>query len=104
MFFLQHIQVNQAKFGISLLLSYALVKLISFLSSNSRMNAIQELFFYMVYTYPLRSLPFACMSSSMSKPTPLQLDVSLPSLQDIRWNFSRLIYLFNMQLERNVAT
>ncbi|KAG9133631.1 hypothetical protein Leryth_019470 [Lithospermum erythrorhizon] len=50
------------------------------------------------------SLPFACMSSSLNKPNPLHLDVSFPSFQDIRWNLARLIYLFNIQLERNVAT
>ncbi|XP_057467990.1 putative ion channel POLLUX-like 2 isoform X1 [Actinidia eriantha] len=50
------------------------------------------------------SSPFACISSSLGKPTPLRLDVSLPPLEDIRWSFARLLYLFNMQLERNVAT
>ncbi|KAD3639992.1 hypothetical protein E3N88_29215 [Mikania micrantha] len=49
------------------------------------------------------SLPFACISNSLDRPTPLQLDVSLPSLHDIKWNFSRLMYLFNIQLERNVS-
>ncbi|KAF5931779.1 hypothetical protein HYC85_027950 [Camellia sinensis] len=44
------------------------------------------------------------MSSSPDKPTPLRLDVSLPSLQDMGWSFARLLYLFNIQLERNVAT
>ncbi|KAK1310763.1 putative ion channel POLLUX-like 2 [Acorus calamus] len=48
-------------------------------------------------------LPFACISNSVNKPTPLNLDVSLPSLQDIRWNISRLYYLFNIQLERNIG-
>lgn len=49
-------------------------------------------------------LPFACVSSSIGKPVPLKLDVSFPSLQDIRWSLSRLYYLFNMQLERNIGT
>ncbi|PKA58301.1 Putative ion channel POLLUX-like 2 [Apostasia shenzhenica] len=49
-------------------------------------------------------LPFACMSNSSNKPVPLQLDVTLPSLQDIRWSLSRLYYLFNLQLERNIGT
>ncbi|KAJ6798020.1 putative ion channel POLLUX-like 2 isoform X1 [Iris pallida] len=48
-------------------------------------------------------LPFACVSSSIGKPVPLKLDVSFPSLQDIRWSLSRLYYLFNMQLERNIG-
>lgn len=50
------------------------------------------------------SLVFACMSNSVNKPTPLQLDVSLPSFQDIKWSLSRFYYLFNMQLERNLST
>ncbi|CAI0465620.1 unnamed protein product [Linum tenue] len=50
------------------------------------------------------SLPFACMSNSLNKPTPLGLDVSLPSFQDVKWSLSRLIYLFNIKLERNIAT
>lgn len=50
------------------------------------------------------SLSFACMSDSVNKPVPLQLDVSFPSFQDIRWSLSRLYYLFNLQLERNIGT
>ncbi|CAI0559310.1 unnamed protein product [Linum tenue] len=48
--------------------------------------------------------PFACMSNSLNKPTPLGLDVSLPSFQDVKWSLARLIYLFNIRLERNIAT
>jgi hypothetical protein len=55
-------------------------------------------------TFGTTNSPFACVSNSLNKPTPLQLDVSLPSFQDIKWSLSRLLYLFNMQLERNVAT
>ncbi|XP_030541209.2 putative ion channel POLLUX-like 2 isoform X2 [Rhodamnia argentea] len=47
---------------------------------------------------------FACISNSLNKPMPLNLDVSMPSLGDVRWNFARMIYLFNIQLERNIAT
>ncbi|XP_072978335.1 putative ion channel POLLUX-like 2 isoform X2 [Typha angustifolia] len=50
------------------------------------------------------SLPFACVSNSINKPAPLQLDVVFPPFQDIKWNISRLYYLFNMQLERNIGT
>lgn len=49
-------------------------------------------------------LPFACISNSLDKPKPLNLDVSLPSLQDVQWSLARLLYVFNIQLERNVAT
>ncbi|GFZ08787.1 hypothetical protein Acr_20g0005950 [Actinidia rufa] len=57
-----------------------------------------------LFSSAVTSSPFACISSSLGKPTPLRLDVSLPPLEDIRWSFARLLYLFNMQLERNVAT
>ncbi|KAK7268916.1 hypothetical protein RIF29_21626 [Crotalaria pallida] len=50
------------------------------------------------------SLPLACVSNTLNKPKPLHLDVSLPSFHDIRWSLARLLYLFNIQLERNVAT
>lgn len=49
-------------------------------------------------------LPFACASSSLNKPTPLKLDVPVPSLHDIKWSFARFLYLFNIQLEKNIAT
>ncbi|XP_048420360.1 uncharacterized protein LOC103959000 isoform X3 [Pyrus x bretschneideri] len=32
-----------------------------------------------------------------------QLDVSVSSFRDIRWSFALLLYLFNIQLEKNVA-
>ncbi|GAB2294631.1 hypothetical protein Dimus_028830 [Dionaea muscipula] len=48
--------------------------------------------------------PFACISNSISKPVPMKLDVYLPSIQDLKWNFARLLYLFNVQIERNVTT
>ncbi|CAD5333870.1 unnamed protein product [Arabidopsis thaliana] len=47
-------------------------------------------------------LPFACASNSL--PTPLKLDVSFPSFQDIRWGLARFLYLFNIQLEKNIGT
>ncbi|XP_042516604.1 putative ion channel POLLUX-like 2 isoform X2 [Macadamia integrifolia] len=59
---------------------------------------------YLSQAFEATSSPFACISNSINKPTPLQLDVSLPSFQDIKWNLARLLYLFNLQLERNVAT
>ncbi|XP_071937998.1 putative ion channel POLLUX-like 2 isoform X2 [Coffea arabica] len=100
----QLVQGKHAKLILAFMTSFSLARLIEFLSNTVKLNAIQQLFFYMICTYPVKSSPFACMSNSMSKPTPLQLDVSLPPFRDIRWNLSRLIYLFNMQLERNVAT
>lgn len=80
--------------------SYFLLKVVQVNFVKTLINVAWDRLFSVVGT----SLPFACMSSSLNKPTPLGLDVSLPSLQDVRWGFARLIYLFNIQLERNVAT
>ncbi|KAJ4888782.1 putative ion channel POLLUX-like 2 [Raphanus sativus] len=49
-------------------------------------------------------LPFACASNSLNKPTPLNLDLSIPSLSDIKWSTARFLYLFNIQLEKNIGT
>ncbi|KAK4425571.1 putative ion channel POLLUX-like 2 [Sesamum alatum] len=93
-----------AKILMASLSSYFLVRLIHINSTNAATKLVQESFHYAVRTFAASNSPFACMSNSLSKPTPLQLDVSLPSFQDVRWSFARLIYLFNIQLERNVAT
>lgn len=68
------------------------------------MNVVQAMVQNMPQALGGTSLPLACVSNALNKPTPLKLDVTLPSLQDIRWNLARLVYLFNIQLERNVAT
>ncbi|KAJ6430151.1 hypothetical protein OIU84_021543 [Salix udensis] len=73
-------------------------------SAKSLIKIVQDLFPSWAGTFGTTNSPFACVSNSLNKPTPLQLDVSLPSFQDIKWSLSRLLYLFNMQLERNVAT
>ena len=70
---------------------------------NTLIKTVQGLFPHLHQTLAATSLPLACISNSLNKPTPLKLDVSLPSIQDIRWNFARLLYLFNIQVEKNVA-
>lgn len=50
------------------------------------------------------NLPFASMSSSLKKRIPLNLEFSLPSFGDLQWSLARLVYLFNVQVERNVST
>lgn len=94
----QLVQGKHAKLILAFMTSFSLVRLLEFLSNSVKLDAIQQLL------YLVKDSPFACISNSVSKPTPLQLDVSLPPFRDIRWNFSRLIYLFNIQLERNIAT
>ncbi|VFQ86358.1 unnamed protein product [Cuscuta campestris] len=66
-------------------------------------TALHKLVFHTVQALGAQSSPFACMSNNLNKPTPLGLDVVFPSLKDIKWSFARLIYLFNIQLEKNVA-
>ncbi|KAI8009635.1 putative ion channel POLLUX-like 2 [Camellia lanceoleosa] len=85
---------------VKLLIASASSYLLSRMMQVNFMKVAQDILFSVAVT----SLPFACMSSSPDKPTPLRLDVSLPSLQDMGWSFARLLYLFNIQLERNVAT
>ncbi|KAI3469679.1 hypothetical protein Pfo_026342 [Paulownia fortunei] len=100
----QPVQDCRAELLMASLSSYFLVRLIQLNSKNTAMEVVRELFYYAVRTFGASNSPFACMSNSLSKPTPLQLDVSLPSFQDVRWSVARLVYLFNIQLERNVAT
>lgn len=50
------------------------------------------------------TLPFSCLSNSVGKPLPLWLNIALPSLWDIKWNLSRLYYMFNIPLEWNIST
>lgn len=80
--------------------SYFLLKMVQVNFIKTLINGAWDRLFSFAGT----SLPFACVSSSLNKPTPLGLDVFMPSLQDIKWGFARLLYLFNIQLERNVAT
>lgn len=86
------------------LLSYNLVRLIPVNCKKTALEVIRESFCYAVRTFGASNSPFACISSSLNKPTPLNLDVSLLKFQDLRLDFARLAYLFNIQLERNVAT
>ncbi|MED6143746.1 hypothetical protein PIB30_008692 [Stylosanthes scabra] len=67
-------------------------------------KVVQAILPNVLQTLSSTSLPLACISNPLNKPTPLKLDVSLPSFEDLRWSLARLLYLFNIQLERNVAT
>ncbi|KAK9053483.1 hypothetical protein SSX86_030117 [Deinandra increscens subsp. villosa] len=96
-------QVHQTKIIMAAFASCLLVRLVQH-RGKIVIVALQYLLSPAIQSFKATSLPFACISNSLDKPTPLQLDVSLPSLHDIKWNFSRLMYLFNIQLERNVST
>ncbi|KAK4855054.1 hypothetical protein QYF36_003547 [Acer negundo] len=97
-------QGYQAKLLITSLSSYLLLRFTQVNFVITFKKIVQGLLPSVIQTFGATGSPFACMSNSLNKPVPLKLDVSLPSLQDVRWSFARLLYLFNMQLERNVAT
>ncbi|XP_030475141.1 putative ion channel POLLUX-like 2 isoform X1 [Syzygium oleosum] len=83
---------------------YAFLRLSQLNSACTLTKIFQQLLPHLFPKFLASGAPFACISNSLNKPMPLNLDVSLPSLGDIRWNFARMIYLFNIQLERNIAT
>ncbi|KAK2647149.1 hypothetical protein Ddye_022344 [Dipteronia dyeriana] len=99
-----HLEGYQAKLLITSLSSYLLLRFTQVNFVDTFKKIVQGLLPSVIQTFGATGSPFACMSNSLNKPVPLKLDVSLPSLQDVRWSFARLLYLFNMQLERNVAT
>ncbi|CAH9083639.1 unnamed protein product [Cuscuta epithymum] len=99
----KHTQGFLERHNVAALPSYFTSRLIHLVSVNMKTTLLHGLFIYAIQAFGAQSLPFACMSNNLSKPTPLGLDVVLPSLKDINWSFSRIIYLFNIQLEKNVA-
>ncbi|GLT42204.1 hypothetical protein SLA2020_162180 [Shorea laevis] len=83
--------------------SILLLRLVQLDFVNTIVKMVNNFLPRVVLTSGSMSVPFACISNSVNKPTPLKLDVSLPSLQDVQWNFARLLYLFNVQLEKNIG-
>ncbi|XP_052477037.1 putative ion channel POLLUX-like 2 isoform X1 [Gossypium raimondii] len=98
------VQDNQTILVSGTLSSFFLLRLLQLDFINSLIKIVHDIFRHLHQTSTATSLPFACLSSSVNKPRPLNLDVSLPTIKDLRWNMSRLLYLFNIQLEKNVAT
>ncbi|KAF5452745.1 hypothetical protein F2P56_027711 [Juglans regia] len=97
-------QGYQTKIMMGSMSLFLLLRLTQLKLPNPLVEVFQQILPCIVQTFGVASLPFACVSNSLNKPRPLQLDVSLPSFQDIRWSFARLLYLLNIQLEKNVAT
>ncbi|XP_062168490.1 putative ion channel POLLUX-like 2 isoform X2 [Alnus glutinosa] len=97
-------QDYQAKIMMESMSFYFILRLTQINFANSLIEMVQRILPSVVQTFGAASLPFACASNSLNKPRPLQLDVSLPSFQDIRWSISRLLYLLDVRLEKNVAT
>lgn len=102
--YLLYVQGYQTKLMIALLPSYFVLRFTQAKFVGTFQRIVQGLLPSVIQTFGATSLPFACMSNSLNKPVRLNLDMSLPSLQDVRWSFARLLYLFNIQLEKNVAT
>ncbi|KAL8265765.1 hypothetical protein R6Q59_003109, partial [Mikania micrantha] len=100
---LDYPQVHQTKIILGVLAVCFIVRLMQQHHGKKIISTLQYQLSPVIQSFATTSLPFACISNSLDRPTPLQLDVSLPSLHDIKWNFSRLMYLFNIQLERNVS-
>lgn len=97
-------QIHLAKVLMGLTCLYIPLRLAKLNVLDIFIKIAQERFLCTVQNIGAVTLPFACASNSMNKPLPLGLDVTLPSFQDIKWSFHRLLYLFNVQLEKNVAT
>ncbi|XP_039113832.1 putative ion channel POLLUX-like 2 isoform X1 [Dioscorea cayenensis subsp. rotundata] len=74
------------------------------ISKLAWLRQMQSLMGPVLQDFGTSSLPFACVSNSVNKPVPLQLDVSFPSFHDFKWSLARLYYLFNLQLERNISS
>ncbi|XP_022974455.1 putative ion channel POLLUX-like 2 [Cucurbita maxima] len=96
-------QGTQAKVAVKVIFGCCLFSL-TLTSVKSIGKTAQEIFPYLVQNVGEFSLPFASVSNTLNKPTPLQLDVYFPAFHEIKLSFARLIYLFNIQLERNVGT
>lgn len=97
-------QIHLAKVLMGLMCLYIPLRLAKLNVVDTFIKIVQERLLCAVQTLGVATLPFACASNSLNKPMPLGLDVSLPSFQDVKWSFQRLLYLFNVQLEKNVAT
>lgn len=98
------LQGSQARSMIQFMPLYIILRLTHKRLYDLMIKVGQEVLPYVFQTCSATSLPLACVSNALNKPKSLKLDVSLPSLHDIRWSLARLLYLFNIQLERNVAT
>lgn len=84
--------------------SYFIFKLTWLNPMHVLIKTVQKLFPHVLTAFEPANLHYACISNSVNKPVPLQLDISFPSFQDAKWSFARLLYLFNIQLERNMST
>ncbi|KAI9119551.1 hypothetical protein K1719_009427 [Acacia pycnantha] len=66
------------------------------------LKVVQAILPDVLRTLTATSLPLACVSNTLNKPSPQ--NVFLASFNNIKWASARLVYLFDVQLERNVGT
>ncbi|KAK4258063.1 hypothetical protein QN277_007569 [Acacia crassicarpa] len=66
------------------------------------LKVVQAILPDVLRTLTATSLPLACISNTLNKPSPQ--NVFLASFNNIKWALARLVYLFDVQLERNVGT
>ncbi|KAK9137626.1 hypothetical protein Sjap_008220 [Stephania japonica] len=100
---IQHEKVKQWGIFSASVSSYFLFRFTMLSSIHVVLKMVQNFLPYALQAYEATNLPFACISNTLNKPTPLHLDVSLPSFQDVRWSLARLLYIFNTQIERNIG-
>lgn len=101
---LLYVQGSWAKSMIEPLLLYYILRVTRQLVSHWMLKALQATLADMLQTLAATGSPLACVSNTLNKPSPLRLNVSFPSFNDFSWSLARLIYLFDIQMERNVAT
>lgn len=97
-------QVREAGILVGFMSSYYLFRSTMLHTLQALMQIVQNILPIVLQASMNKSLSFACISNSVNKPVPLQLDLSLPPFQGFRWNLARLLYLLNNQVERNIAT
>ncbi|KAL9233453.1 hypothetical protein vseg_008453 [Gypsophila vaccaria] len=86
------------------LASFIFLRLADITIWSSLLKVFRHMRAFSTLAFESTNLSFASLSGSLNKLTPLKLDVSLPSVGDIQWCLSRTVYLFNLQVEKDVAT
>ncbi|KAF6148324.1 hypothetical protein GIB67_025543 [Kingdonia uniflora] len=100
----QHVEGQMAGILMGSFSSYFLFRFTMLNTVRALRKMAQSFVPCMLKAFLATASPFACISNSLNKPVPLNLDLSLPSFQGVRWSLARILYLFNCQLERNVST
>ncbi|KAG4908386.1 hypothetical protein JHK86_056870 [Glycine max] len=81
-------QGPQARSMIQFMSLYIILRMTHKQLYNLMIKVGQAVLPHVFQTCSATSLPFACVSNALNKPKPLNLDVSLPSIHDIRWSLA----------------